>query len=598
MVSYAENTKRATFYISKGPKFEETTVVFQGVEAVETERLQSELESEDLVLPLFLEPVETTGFLVGLYRNKGFLDVKVEPQETVFDIQNSKAQVVLHVLEGPLYQVGEIQFKGNRVFDDMTLGEAAGIAEGDVFYPNLLGEVTVRLEDFYWSRGYNELKITDSAERAENHRIDLLFEIVENIQDVVQEIKISGQNRVGAGFIRKQMGLEIGTILDLEMVSRARKRLYDTGAFSLVEIEPVEIQQNRAEKGTERPMRLEVKVRETVPHRINYGAFFDTDRGPGLTIDYRNHNLLRNGRVLGLSSRVDGDRREVRGYFSQPARYWFPLRTIASTSFAREFRPTFEFDEVGFSVEQQAELKDTLIGSYGFSYIENRIREKDSDSPIEDRPLNVGSLSAALAWDTRDSFLEPTGGHFFSNAFQFAPAQFGSDFPYVKYFGGYSRYFPLAESSRLPFGGDTGRPRLIFATWVRVGLAKGFDQDTISPTERFFAGGGTTIRGFKQDTVGPVNENGEAVGGNSLFIWNNELRFPMFSFLDGVGFLDVGNVYPTLSDFDPFELRKAAGIGLRVRTPFVLIRFDYGFKLDRQPGESRGAFFFSIGQAF
>ena len=95
-----------------------------------------------------------------------------------------------------------------------------------------------------------------------------------------------------------------------------------------------------------------------------------------------------------------------------------------------------------------------------------------------------------------------------------------------------------------------------------------------------------------------MDADGIPVGGNSLFIWNNELRFPILSFLDGVGFLDVGNVYPTLSDFNPTDVREAAGLGLRVRTPFVLIRFDYGFKLDRQPGESRGAFFFSIGQAF
>ena len=72
----------------------------------------------------------------------------------------------------------------------------------------------------------------------------------------------------------------------------------------------------------------------------------------------------------------------------------------------------------------------------------------------------------------------------------------------------------------------------------------------------------------------------------------------MFSIFDGVGFLDVGNVYATVSDFDPLDVRKAAGFGLRVRTPFVLVRFDYGFKLDRRPEESRGAFFFSIGQAF
>jgi outer membrane translocation and assembly module TamA len=67
---------------------------------------------------------------------------------------------------------------------------------------------------------------------------------------------------------------------------------------------------------------------------------------------------------------------------------------------------------------------------------------------------------------------------------------------------------------------------------------------------------------------------------------------------DGASFVDVGNVYSRLGDFRPWDLRKTAGAGLRLRTPYFLLRLDYGFKLDRRPDESRGGFFFSIGQAF
>ena len=79
---------------------------------------------------------------------------------------------------------------------------------------------------------------------------------------------------------------------------------------------------------------------------------------------------------------------------------------------------------------------------------------------------------------------------------------------------------------------------------------------------------------------------------------NGELRFPIFSIFDGVGFLDLGNVYPKVGDFDPSNVRASSGFGLRMRTPYFLMRADYGAKLDRKPGESAGAFFFSIGQAF
>ena len=91
---------------------------------------------------------------------------------------------------------------------------------------------------------------------------------------------------------------------------------------------------------------------------------------------------------------------------------------------------------------------------------------------------------------------------------------------------------------------------------------------------------------------------GDPRGGNAIFVANNEIRFPLFSIFDGVGFVDIGNVYDSASDFRPWDVRKSAGVGIRVRTPFVLLRLDYGLKLDRRTGESAGRFFFSIGQAF
>ncbi|MEP6537734.1 MAG: BamA/TamA family outer membrane protein, partial [Bryobacteraceae bacterium] len=110
--------------------------------------------------------------------------------------------------------------------------------------------------------------------------------------------------------------------------------------------------------------------------------------------------------------------------------------------------------------------------------------------------------------------------------------------------------------------------------------------------------GGTTIRGFEQDGVGPRTFDGSAAGGDAVFILNNEIRFPLFSIVDAAGFVDIGNVYSKVSNFSLTDLRKTAGLGLRIRTPYFLIRFDYGVKLDRRPGEPLARPFFSIGQAF
>ncbi len=84
----------------------------------------------------------------------------------------------------------------------------------------------------------------------------------------------------------------------------------------------------------------------------------------------------------------------------------------------------------------------------------------------------------------------------------------------------------------------------------------------------------------------------------AMMVFNGELRSPLFKTLDGVLFADIGNVYPRAQDLSLTDLRESVGVGLRLRTPWFLIRGDYGFVLDPRPGERRTRFYFSIGQAF
>ena len=212
--------------------------------------------------------------------------------------------------------------------------------------------------------------------------------------------------------------------------------------------------------------------------------------------------------------------------------------------------------------------------------------------------LRLAPLTSTLTRETRDDILDATRGSFTSQAFEWAPAALGSQLRFVRYFGQYFKYVPLAKPSEIPWSSGLRKTRLVYAGGVRGGLATGLGGQNLVPSERFFAGGGTTIRGFKQNGLGPLDSLGNAQGGNGLFLINNELRFPGIGIFDGVAFADIGNVFKTASDFSIAGLRKTGGMGLRVRTPYFLIRFDYGFKLDRRPGESIGNFFFSIGQAF
>ena len=128
---------------------------------------------------------------------------------------------------------------------------------------------------------------------------------------------------------------------------------------------------------------------------------------------------------------------------------------------------------------------------------------------------------------------------------------------------------------------------------------------TLPASERFFAGGDSTVRGFALDRLGDestIGANGFPTGGNAMIVLNSELRMPVFGPLHVVGFLDAGNVLDRVGNFDLAGIRGAAGFGVRYRSPIGPIRIDLGFKLDRREfageRESLTALHLSIGQAF
>ena len=164
---------------------------------------------------------------------------------------------------------------------------------------------------------------------------------------------------------------------------------------------------------------------------------------------------------------------------------------------------------------------------------------------------------------------------------------------------------------------------LRFASFLRVGMQQTFATTDIVPlSERYFAGGSNTMRGFAEDSVGglilevpqvdvdgnPIlDENGNPLpplifnaGGEALILFNEELHFPIWKSVRGELFVDAGNVYPTVSgiDWSSLRFRYSGGLGIRVDTPIGPIRVEYGWKLDRAPGETPGEFVLAIGNVF
>ncbi len=597
--------KRIVFDVQPGGKFTTPKLVFAGAKPAEEPELRKLLREQKQTLAAFTHPEQAIDSLLFYYRDRGYLDVKVAKPEIILDAPTKSATVIYPVAEGPLYRVGNVTFTGNQAYPAPALQQAVTLESGNSYLPSLREESLTNLKDLYGRRGYNDAELTYALNRhPETGKVDVVFDIAEGPQSVVESVAVNGNDITSTGLIRSQLELKKGDPLDLQVLSHSRRNLYTTGAYSLIDIQRNALEPVSGKKSVS----LDVNVREVRPFQMSYGGYFDTERGPGGIVDFANHNSLGAARVIGVRARYDADLQESRLYFSQPLLKRFPLRTTASTFVRREVREGFNTDRLGFSVLQEARFRKAWLLNYGYRFERTRTYDVDPD-PIFDATLRVAPFTASLSRDTRDDLLDATRGSFLSHAVEYAPTFSGSELNFAKYFGQYFRYIALDKPQLLPLQKGVRKSRLVFASGVRVGLAGGLNGQNLIPGrsatnrvslgERFFAGGGTTIRGFAQDGVGPrIFDGVSPSGGNALFILNNELRFPVASIFDGVGFIDAGNVYDRMSDFRPWTVRKAAGIGIRIRTPYFLIRLDYGIKLDRRPGEPLGRPFFSIGQAF
>ncbi|MBA3270256.1 MAG: translocation/assembly module TamB domain-containing protein, partial [Acidobacteria bacterium] len=589
--------RRVRFQIAPGTRFNSVVLAFEGASGVAPGELDDIINQLDLEQQLFTDPLQVTELLERYYREQGYLVADIKAPRFEFD--GPRARVVLQVAEGPRFLVRDVTTSGNAVVPSAAILTQLPFASGDPFLPFAGENALDEIRNLYWGRGYNDVRSDyELVLDRPAGRVDVRFTIAEGLQSVVAAVNIQGNAQTSDRLVREQLEVRPEAPLDLSALARSRRNLYDTRAFSIVDITREELASDNGAK----PVRLNVSVREVQPIQIRYGASYDSERGVGGVLDVSTHNMLGKARILGLNTRYDGQVREIRGYISQPSlRYW-PIQTTGSVYWreehnsATELTGRFDISRRGASLQQERELRDDYVWSYGFRY--ERAHSFDpAPSGVLDETVTVTPLTSTFTRETRDEVLDATKGSFSSQALSYSPSWLGSDQAFVKYFGQYFHYFPLQRERRERFTNELLRPRFVYAAGVRLGLSRGFGG-LVPVSERFFAGGSTTLRGFEHNAAGPVGADALPTGGEGMLVINNELRFPMVSIFDGVVFSDVGNVFQRFSDFSLSDMRKTAGIGLRVRTRWFLVRGDYGVLLDQRAGETRGRFYFSLGQAF
>jgi outer membrane protein insertion porin family len=260
----------------------------------------------------------------------------------------------------------------------------------------------------------------------------------------------------------------------------------------------------------------------------------------------------------------------------------------------REARTGFTLDRRGISLSAVKALSRSrlLLGSLSLTRTSLPETPDLSDLPPDiDRrflPYSAALASLGMSWERRDDTLNPTRGVFFSAVGELGVPVFGTESNYQKLFLKAQYFRPL--TSRLNLGLTT-----------RLGLGNGLRH----LPERFFAGGSNTFRGEEFELLGPIDSTTlKPYGGEAVLLVNAELTLPIFPSWQAfrlAAFFDLGNVYATLGEFRPFDLRGAAGAGLRYRTPLGPVRVEIAWKLwglDAQDKRGRPLIFLTIGNIF
>ena len=395
---------------------------------------------------------------------------------------------------------------------------------------------------------------------------------------------------LGARHIQRIARFDPGEYYRQSEVEDLRNALIATGLVSTVTVKP---QPSVDGTTTDIAVNLEPAPLRTLSAELG----FDTGNGLRLEAGWQHRNLFPPEGALLLRG-VIGTREQL---LSATLRRnnWRRRDQVASVQFLLSNSNVPAFEARTIMLQARVERSSTLIYQKRWSwYGEAELIGTDEKSysftegAIVNRRYAIGSLAGYVHYDRSNDLLDPTRGYRISLLVRPEVSFENNVFTYVRTQLDATTYWPA-------FG------RTVLAGRVRLGAIAGASRDTIAPSRRLYAGGGSSVRGYGYQAVGPRapevdGKLGDPLGGTGLMEASVEARVPLFGAFSVVPFIDAGTLYDgPLPNGDAFDnIRIGAGVGVRYASNFGPIRIDVGTPVNPQPGDSRIGVYVSLGQAF
>jgi translocation and assembly module TamA len=514
-----------------------------------------------------------------LLRAMGYYGGRVE-----FDVDTVRrpARVVFEVDPGPAYLLNSF---------DLNLGGPSELKTGDLPTPDRLGlgvgapfkaeaflSAEKKLLENLEMRGFPFAKISERKVIVDHEARAVTAALLIEPGSAAQfgRVEVTGLESTSETIVRRKIPWKEGDRYNADLLALLHKDLVEIGLFSAVAVSHGE---SLDEKGM---LPVHVAVKERKYKSVGAGVSYRSDEKLGVKFSWENRNLLGEGERLGLAATFSDLAYAAEASFQRPFFFREDQSLTLSSRLAEDKPDAYTSRNLASSALVVRDIAKGLKVGGGVGFKQAQITQLG-----EREDFSLLSLPLQLSWDRSDDLLDPSrGGRL---GLQFAPFTdlFKEDLQFAKGRLSYGHYLRIFHS-----------PSTVLAGRVSMGALSGAERLDIPADERFYGGGGGSVRGYAYQSLGPRAES-IPTGGKSLFEVSFEARVRVTDRIGLAFFLDGGNAFEDITPSPGEELFWGAGVGVRYFTPIGPFRFDIAMPLDRRDGlDDAFQIYISLGQSF
>jgi len=582
------------------------------------------------------------------YLDRGYVDFSIDSTQVSISPDKRDMYLTASVTEGEVYTISEIKVTGDTILPQEQIERMVMSKPGDTFSRARLEATSEAITNTLSNIGYafarvNPVPTPNRADRT----VAINMQVVPGPRVNVRRIQFKGNTRTSDEVLRREMRQFENSWYSQAAIDRSKVRLQRLGYFETVEVETPEV------PGSGDQVDVVFNVKETTSGSFVFGIGYSQLAGMTASVQLSQNNFLGGGnRVSVEAQRSDYLQRYSFSYLnpfftdegvSLGYNLWwreldysdFNTAQYNSTNAAAQAvlgLPITEHSSVSLLFGIDSNQIQTYAGSTPQSII-------DYVNAIGQRTFHAWRTELGWARDTRNDYFMPTMGMYQRVGLETTLP--GSTVEYYKINYEFSKYWMLSPAFVLRTGLDLGYGdsygndsvrALCYTpgsyvdtdgdgkidTWVPGAppsdpcLPSSPDYDkTVTATglpffENFYAGGTRSVRGFRDNTLGPRSEpiagyRGQPLGGSLKTVGQIELVFPRLFDSRAArvsAFVDFGNVYNGIDDFDAGKLRASAGVALLWRAPVGPISISYAYPFKKEEGDEIERLQFTFGGGF